>query len=359
MNNKRKDKVGIATIVGQANYGNRLQNYALDSVLRNLGFDTVTFNDPLQVSFSIKHWAKQEVKRIFGLRMAIGCGAFDSLKMDKRHLRWQDYHRASDCDYVVLGSDQIWNPDFWFVREALDFYFGTFAEPQKRITYAASIGVDQIPKELEDKYIQELSALKSISVRETQGAQIIQNLTGRSVPVVLDPTMLLTEQAWTALEKKPNYKVKKQFLLTYFLGALSTERQAFIQNIADKYDLQWIALDSEWVDKPQNLAHYMTTPDEFIWLVHHCRLMLTDSFHGSVFSILFGKPFRSFTREDNNLDMGSRLDTLWQPWHWRLVPRLRAGGPDHIFYKDYASVPRFWSGAAICAGLFEERIGDS
>ena len=151
MNNKRKDKVGIATIVGQANYGNRLQNYALDSVLRNLGFDTVTFNDPLQVSFSIKHWAKQEVKRIFGLRDGYRLRRFRQFgKWDKRHLRWQDYHRASDCDYVVLGSDQIWNPDFWFVREALDFYFGTFAEPQKRIAYAASIGVDQIPKELED-----------------------------------------------------------------------------------------------------------------------------------------------------------------------------------------------------------------
>ena len=172
------------------------------------------------------------------------------------------------------------------------------------------------------------------------GAQIIQNLTGRSVPVVLDPTMLLTEQAWTALEKKPNYKVKKQFLLTYFLGALSRERQAFIQNIADKYDLQWIALDSEWVDKPQNSAHYMTTPDEFIWLVHHCQLMLTDSFHGSVFSILFGKPFRSFTREDNNLDMGSRLDTLFGSlgigdWCRGSVQE----DPEHIFYKDYASVP--------------------
>ena len=290
MNNKRKDKVGIATIVGQANYGNRLQNYALDSVLRSLGFDTVTFNDPLQVSFSIKHWVKQEVKRIFGLRDGYMLRRFRQFgKWDKRHLRWQDYHRASDCDYVVLGSDQIWNPDFWFVREALDFYFGAFAEPQKRIAYAASIGVDQIPKELEDKYIQELSALKSISVRETQGAQIIQNLTGRSVPVVLDPTMLLTEQAWTALEKKPNY---------------------------------------------------MTTPDEFIWLVHHCRLMLTDSFHGSVFSILFGKPFRSFTREDNNLDMGSRLDTLFGSlgigdWCRGSVQE----DPDRIFYKDYASVP--------------------
>lgn len=113
MNNKRKDKVGIATIVGQANYGNRLQNYALDSVLRSLGFDTVTFNDPLQVSFSIKHWVKQEVKRIFGLRDGYMLRRFRQFgKWDKRHLRWQDYHRASDCDYVVLGSDQIWNPDF-------------------------------------------------------------------------------------------------------------------------------------------------------------------------------------------------------------------------------------------------------
>ena len=124
------------------------------------------------------------------------------------------------------------------------------------------------------------------------------------------------------------------------LGALSTERQAFIQNIADKYDLQWIALDSEWVDKPQNLAHYMTTPDEFIWLVHHCQLMLTDSFHGSVFSILFGKPFRTFTREDDNLDRGSRLDTLFgslgiDDWCRGSVQE----DPDHIFYKDYASVP--------------------
>ena len=88
------------------------------------------------------------------------------------------------------------------------------------------------------------------------------------------------------------------------------------------------------------MAHYMTTPDEFIWLVHHCQLMLTDSFHGSVFSILFGKPFRSFTRKDNNLDMGSRLDTLFgslgiDDWCRGSVQE----DPDHIFYKDYASVP--------------------
>lgn len=342
MKNEKKSKIGIATIVGQANYGNRLQNYALDSVLRNLGFDTVTFNDPLQVTFSIKHWAKQEVKRIFGLRDGYRLRRFRRFgKWDKRHLQWQDYHRASDCDYVVLGSDQIWNPDFYFVRDSLDFYFGAFVPPGKRIAYAASIGVDRIPKDLTDTYVGYLKSLKAISMREDRGASIVYDLTGKSIPVVLDPTMLLTEQAWTELEKKPNYKVKKQFLLTYFLGKLSAERQAFIQNIADKYDLQWIALDSDWVDEPQNLAHYMTTPDEFIWLVHHCQLMLTDSFHGSVFSMLFDKPFRCFGREESGVaDMSNRLDTLFGKfgigdWCRGSVKESM----DHIFYKDYASVP--------------------
>ena len=341
MNNKQKVKVGIVTIVDRGNYGNRLQNYALNYTLHFLGFDTVTFNDPIQVPHTVLYWMKQEIKRVLGVRnghILRRHRCFE--KLNNRHLQWQDYHLASDCDYVVLGSDQIWNPDFCFVRDSLDFYFGAFVPPEKRIAYAASIGVDRIPKDLTDTYVGYLESLKAISMREDRGASIVYDLTGKSVPVVLDPTMLLTEQAWTELEKKPNYKVKKQFLLTYFLGALSAERQAFSQNIADKYDLQWIALDSEWVEKPQNLAHYMTTPDEFIWLVHHCRLMLTDSFHGSVFSILFGKPFRTFTREDDNLDMGSRLDTLFGSlgigdWCRGSVQE----DPDHIFYKNYSSVP--------------------
>lgn len=342
MNNKQKVKVGIVTIVDRGNYGNRLQNYALNYTLHFLGFDTVTFNDPIQVPHTVLYWMKQEIKRVLGVRnghILRRHRCFE--KLNNRHLQWQDYHLASDCDYVVLGSDQIWNPDFYFVRDSLDFYFGAFVPPEKRIAYAASIGVDRIPKDLTDTYVGYLKSLKAISMREDRGASIVYDLTGKSVPVVLDPTMLLTEQAWTALEKKPNYKVKKKFLLTYFLGKLSAERQAFIQNIADKYDLQWIALDSEWVDEPQNLAHYMTTPDEFIWLVHHCQLMLTDSFHGSVFSMLFDKPFRCFGREEDGVaDMSSRLDTLFGKfgigdWCRGSVQE----DPDHIFYKDYASVP--------------------
>lgn len=336
-----KKKIGIVTITGEANYGNRLQNYAMDHILKAWGADVYTFYEPIKRPFSLKRWAKRTIKFVFGLRDGYMLRRIRKFtQLDKKCLQLADYRSASDFDYVLLGSDQIWNPNFRIIRQSLDFFFGTFVEPEKRVAYAASIGADHIPAELQDAYMQRLQALKAISVREEQGAQIVRELTGRIVPVMVDPTMLLTEQAWTALEKKPNYKVKKQFLLTYFLGALSTERQAFIQNIADKYDLQWIALDSEWVDKPQNLAHYMTTPDEFIWLVHHCQLVLTDSFHGSVFSILFGKPFRSFTREDNNLDMGSRLDTLFGSlgigdWCRGSVQE----DPDHIFYKDYASVP--------------------
>lgn len=341
MKNEKKSKIGIATIVGQANYGNRLQNYALDSVLRNLGFDTVTFIDPLKPPCSMKKWIKQEVKRIFGLRDGYMLRRFRQFgKWDKRHLQWQDYHRASDCDYVVLGSDQIWNPNFWFIRSALDFYFGTFVEPSKRVAYAASIGADHVPTEDQADFARRLNEIKAISMREVQGAMLVNKLTGRDVPVVLDPTMLLTPEQWTEYEKAPKYKMKSNFLLTYFLGDLSAERRAYIQQIADQNHLQWIPLESEWADKPENKKYYMTTPDEFLWLVRHCQLMLTDSFHGSVFSILFNKPFRCFAREDDNLDMGSRLDTLFGSlgigdWCRGSVQE----DPDHIFYKDYASVP--------------------
>lgn len=339
---EKKGKIGIVTIVDRGNYGNRLQNYAMSHILQSLGLDTVTFMDPQKLPFSLKHWAKQEVMCIFGLKDGYMLRRFRRFeKWSNKHLKWQDYHQASDCDYVALGSDQIWNPDFYFIRNALDFYFGTFTEPQKRIAYAASIGLDQVPAELRDEYIQNLQAIKAISVREEKGARIIMDLAKRSVPVVLDPTLLVTAQTWAMLEKKPKYKVKKRFLLTYFLGAISEERRAYIQTIADRYDLQWVALDSEWAEKPKKMNYYMTAPDEFVWLVHHCQLMLTDSFHGSVFSILFDKPFRCFDREESGVaDMSSRMDTLFGKfgigdWCRGSVQE----DPDHIFYKDYASVP--------------------
>ena len=243
-------------------------------------------------------------------------------------------------DCVVLGSDQIWNPNFWFIRAAWDFYFGTFVEPSKRVAYAASVGVDQVPIEDQADFTRRLNEIKAISMREVQGATLVQKLTGRDVPVVLDPTMLLTPQQWYGYEKKPGYKIKGAFLVTYFLGNLSAERRAYIQQIADQNHLQWIPLESEWVDKPKNKKYYMTTPDEFLWLVHHCQLMLTDSFHGSVFSILFNKPFRCFAREDDNSNMSSRMQTLFQRFE---IETWCSGSLNestkHIFYKNYHSVP--------------------
>lgn len=337
-----KKKIGIVTITGEANYGNRLQNYAMDHILKAWGADVYTFYEPIKRPFSLKRWAKRTIKFVFGLRDGYMLRRIRKFtQLDKKCLQLADYRSASDFDYVLLGSDQIWNPNFRIIRQALDFFFGTFVEPEKRVAYAAGIGADHIPAELQDAYMQRLQALKAISVREEQGAQIVRELTGRIVPVMVDPTMLLTTQDWSTLEKKIRYQVADRFLLTYFLGEVSPERQAYIQGIVNRYGLQWVQLENDLVSRPNNVAYYMTTPDEFIWLVHHCQLMLTDSFHGSVFSILFDKPFRCFGREESGVaDMSSRMDTLFGKfgigdWCRGSVQE----DPDHIFYKDYASVP--------------------
>ena len=171
---------------------------------------------------------------------------------------------------------------------------------------------------------------------------MICELTGRKVPITIDPTLMLGAADWGRIEKKPRYVRKNErILLTYFLGDLSPVRKAYIDTVAQQNNLRVVALQSEWAEDIPDPAVYATTPDEFIWLVHHCQLMLTDSFHGSVFSILFDKPFRCFGREESGVaDMSSRMDTLFGKfgigdWCRGSVQE----DPDHIFYKDYASVP--------------------
>ena len=122
-------------------------------------------------------------------------------------------------------------------------------------------------------------------------------------------------------------------MLTYFLGDLSPARKAFVDAVAQQFGLRVVALQNEWVKDIPDPAVYATTPDEFIWLVHHCQLMLTDSFHGSVFSILFDKPFRCFGREESGVALATGAAARYR--------RTRT----IFFIKTKFPFRRFWSGS--------------
>lgn len=128
-----------------------------------------------------------------------------------------------------------------------------------------------------------------------------------------DPTLCIGAPEWFAIERKPQkYELPSRFILVYFLGNISKDRQQLLDFFAEHYDAKIINIyDIHHEDGIHNVDYYLTSPDEFIYLIHHAEFILTDSFHACVFSILFHKQFIVFRWEEEHMDkMFSRIDNL-------------------------------------------------
>jgi len=304
--------VAIVTCIGKSNFGNRLQNYALQKVIEDLGYNVETLenisylNDVVNYEGNYKDYLEYKVekeKRDYSNRFRIAYfEEFDKNVKFKEGMVTALNIVDTDYDYYVVGSDQVWNPHHGKLKD-LDLLVGI--PDSKRISYAASIGIDELPESVKDKAKAEWLKFKAISVREDKGKDIIEELTGRSdVQVNLDPTMLLTSEEWGKLSKRPKQLKTDKYILNYFLGELSEQRKNEIERIAKENDCEIINI----LDK--NGEFYETGPSEFLYLEQNAFLICTDSFHSSVFSILFNRPFIVFNREDINKSMNSRIDTL-------------------------------------------------
>ncbi len=195
---------------------------------------------------------------------------------------------------VVCGSDQIWAPNVFNPVYMLDFV----PDDIPKISYAASIGLNEIPDDLVGTYQKLLSRFQSISVREKQGAQLLDQRCGIKSEVVLDPTLLVNADHWKKLEKKINRKDK--YIFCYFLnkhhrykGAVQayTKRRgiAVIGCSANPEDASWMTILGNDIG-----------PCEFLWLIHHAEAVFTDSYHGTIFSLLYHKPFVTFERFESS-----------------------------------------------------------
>lgn len=280
-------KVAIATIYDNSNYGNRLQNYALQETLKKIGCEVETLVKKRK-NESVK---SERVKRfkLFS-EENIQIRKYKSLKTIK-----------NDYDYFVVGSDQIWNP---YARYSLKFKFLKFADKDKRIAYAPSIGLSKLPIIFKPFYRFGLKGMEKISIREVAGGRIVENLLGgvKKIPVCLDPTMLLKKEDWENFAG--NDREPSRYLLTYFLGK---KRKYYkkIEEIADLKGLEIIHLNDK-----NNKDYFAKNPNEFVNLIKNAEIVCTDSFHGAVFSILLEKPFVVFERDDIMKNTNSRLETL-------------------------------------------------
>lgn len=311
-------KVGIVTMIGN-NFGNRLQNYALQEYLKKIGVEVETiYNNTYERKKNIKDILKIP-KRILSKikRMLLDkkieenrSALFDEfnnkyIKFTKYKILSKEYNFEKlllDFDLFIVGSDQVWNP-YAYRNKDLDFL--TFSPKEKNITYAVSFGISKLEKDFEEIYKKGLNNFKNISVREEKAREIVRNITNRKdIEVLVDPTMLLTKEDWIKIARKPKNLSTKKYILNYFLGNLSTKRKKEIERIARDNNCEIINI----LDKKD--SHYVSGPCEFLYLERNAFLICTDSFHSCIFAILFGTPFIVFDREDDLVNMNSRIETL-------------------------------------------------
>lgn len=310
-------KIVIITIHGYFNYGNRLQNYALQTVLKKHHDDVSTWAVSRDCSW-LKRTMKRYVRRVNGqLKVTTIANRKREEKFKKfsdRYITTRMFYSADgrlpkaadqDVDIFVVGSDQVWNPLFWAdCDESADLYNNCLGFTQKKkIAYAASFGVGAIPEKWSRRMQPLLSAFSNISVRESEGVTILREM-GCEAEVVLDPTMLLTAEEWRAVESN-KISEKKKFVLTYFLGKQPEEVWDKIRKETEEKNCTVVNLMD-----PAGL-YYASGPETFLELIDKAECVFTDSFHACIFSMLFHTPFAVFQRHhQNRSDMSSRITTL-------------------------------------------------
>lgn len=305
-------KVGIITIADFNNYGNRLQNYALQQAINTVGAEGVSYVPfkPNYYKYIIKTMVSKDQRSFLSKELDIkrlkNFLIFDNNFVHTVETREPRFSEAvgQECDYFIAGSDQVWNPAW-----AHYLYHNTFlrfTSTNKRISFSPSFGTDKIPKELEKKYKEGLEEFIALSVREEAGRGIIETLIHREADVLIDPTLLLTDKEWKKVSKKPKgVKNGETYILEYFLGDKSLEQKKQIEDIGRKYNCKLYSLLNK---EQQDL--YVVGPSEFVYLIENAKLILTDSFHACVFSFIFKKPFYVYSRNGMMGGMMSRIETL-------------------------------------------------
>lgn len=320
-------KILIITLCGNYNLGNRLQHYAIQEVLKKKGhtvYSINTFKNKITVKRLIKKVlsiiADKEYKTYF--KREILFNEFNEKYIDSQFIMpinkvfsmdWEEY------DAAIVGSDQVWH-NWENDAKELDYYYLMFIDHKKRISYAPSFGFGKFPIKDIDIHKKGLDEMRFLSCREKTGCTMINNLTGRNAENVMDPTLLLSSNEWQQIAKKPEFELPERYMLVYFLGEITEQYRKFMDKLTRLYCVQVINI----YDKKQ-YDYYQVDPLRFLYLIKHAVLICTDSFHGTVFSIIYEKQFITFLRDISIYNASSD----------RIIDLLeRVGLGDHIFCED-------------------------
>lgn len=313
----KKSKVAILTFHRAVNYGAVLQAYALQRTLFLLGYDTEILDyrnkeierhyySPIGNGKKIKSIIKSLLSfRVQNSRnKAFGYFVRTKLVVSPQKYTKKDIVNAS-YDYYITGSDQVWN------LKCTDFdsvYFLDFANAEKRISYAASLGKYKDIINEYDNYLKFLRDYKWISVREIAGKAFLEKNIDREINVDLDPTFLLDRKEWDSLSTVFN---TNDYILIYSVN-LNSDVLTVGRKISKAKAKRLIILTLRNVPiKLQNNEELRqnASPEDFLGLIKNAACVVTNSFHGTAFSLIFDRDFYLVRNSKEDLD-NTRLETL-------------------------------------------------
>lgn len=341
-------KVGLLSYHFWYNYGTCFQSYALWKVLNEKGLDVeyLDFGWKYPVandSYLVNFWSYNRPQMSFAdialyytkryLRALKSLSIVDTIHRDlicketnkQFDLFAQKYIKVSkpipeaqldktekDYDLFIIGSDQVWNPECCDEKYFKNFLLDFVSDGQKKTAYAPSIGLSSIDKNVRDLFTKYLSSFRQISCREKTGKDFLQDFLGREVTQVIDPTLLIEPKEWRSLATN-KYKTNG-FVLCYILGNKECIAE-FALNCSKKMNVPLFILttSSNIIKKYRKNVLSGVGPSEFIELLDKCGCFVTDSFHGTAFSINFNKQFYSFMKRSGGYgssDNSRITDTL-------------------------------------------------
>lgn len=334
-------KIGIITVHNSPNYGASLQSYALWKYIDSLSdcqCEVIDLYRPYQKEYikskrykgsrekNLPWWRKElmtlkkSLKQIFrpnkkGTVKLFSDKALPKFEEFNNKVRLSSSYAGPDELYVnppkydvyMSGSDQLWNPEQpW----ALEPYFLTFApKGAKKVAYGSSIGIETLTKREKQNFKKWLSDYSAIGVREKSAHTLLESI-GINSTIVCDPTFLLGPDYWKSIAIKPK---QEDYILLFTLN-VEPHIKEFAIKIAQKANKRLVVLSQYDVPSENYVLIDDAGPREFIGFIQHASLVITNSFHGTVFSLIMGAN-NFFTYIDPKNTRGVRIIDLLDTYH--------------------------------------------
>lgn len=312
-------KIGILTLPLHTNYGGILQAYALQTVLERMGHEVVVYQKEIEPLYKLPLWkyplayfkrilqklfvnrnqpilVEQKQKKEFPLTRQ------HTNRFIQEHIHTVSINKPSEIDLsqidcIVVGSDQIWRPYHVYnlFKTDISEVFLDFAEKWngKRIAYAVSLGVDcwEFDKEQTEKCKKLVRLFDAISVRELSAVKLCSDNLGIKVEHVLDPTFLLNKEDYIKLINESTVPKSDGQLFNYILDE-TVEKREFVEKMAEELGMQPYSMSIASWNIADPLDKRIAQPvEKWLRCFYDAEFVVTDSFHGCVFSIIFNKPF--------------------------------------------------------------------